>query len=161
MVGGSALAALANPRNGAVGRRPTCAMCQVGRFTSHHRNCDESVRTARRRARRREGMRCLTTDGPGRTAVQQHRGAPSAGVAWCNGQRTHATPAARRIRCSVAPPAHHTGPWVALLRARGAALTSCRRGARPGSRSTAVVAQWIESTSLRTRGSGVRISPTA
>ena len=132
-----------------------------GAFHVSPSECDATARTARRRVRRRERSRCLTTDGPGRTAVQHHRGAPSAGVAWCNGQRTHATPTARRTRCSVAPPAHHSISLVALLRARGAALTSCRRGARPGSRSTAVVAQWIESTSLRTRGSGVRISPTA
>lgn len=53
VVGGGALAP-SRARNGAVGRRPTCAMCQVGRFTSHHRKCDASARTARRRARRRE-----------------------------------------------------------------------------------------------------------
>ena len=168
----------------------------------------------------------MTTDGPGRTAVPQHRGAPSAGVAWCNGQRTHATPTARRTRCSVAPPAHHTheaiaqrtrasgcrpercgfeSRWsrshrdvhaelrpkarsaggrsnhkglpaelrpkvrsaegrsnhsVALLRARGAALTS-RRRCEVQVTAPAVVAQRIESTSLRTRGAGVRISPAA
>lgn len=98
-----------------------------GAFHVSPSGCDASEWKARRRVRRCEGKRCLTTDCPGRSAVQQHRGAPSAGVAWCNEQRTHATPTARRIRCSVAPPAHHTNSLVALLRARGAALTSCRR----------------------------------
>ena len=49
---------------------------------------------------------------------------------------------------------------VSLLRARGAALTS-RRRCEVLVTALAVVAQRIESTSLRTRGSGVRISPTA
>ena len=196
-----------------------------GAFHVSPSECDASVWKARRRARRCERRRCLTTDGPGRTAVPQHRGAPSAGVAWCNGQRTHATPTARRTRCSVAPPAHHTrgyssmvrasgcrpegcgfeSRWsrshtdvhaelrpkvrsaegrsnhkglpaelrpkvrsaggrsnhsVALLRARGAALTS-RRRCEVQVTAPAVVAQRIESTSLRTRGAGVRISPAA
>lgn len=96
-----------------------------GAFHVSPSECDAIVRRARRRARRRERRRCLTTDGPGRSAVQQHRGAPSAGVAWCNGQRTHATPAARRTRCSVAPPAHHTRGYSSTARASGCRPEGC------------------------------------
>jgi len=41
-----------------------------GAFHVSPSECDASVSRARRRARRREGKRCLTTDGPGRTAVR-------------------------------------------------------------------------------------------
>ena len=134
-------------------------MCQVGRFTSHHRKRDGSARRARRRVRRRDRRRCLTTDGPGRSAIQQHRGAPSAGVAWCNEQRitrlpllgASAAPSRRRRTTHEAIAQRHRASgcrpegcgfesrWsrspgtclVALLRARGAALTSRRRCAVP------------------------------
>jgi len=38
VVGGNALASLASPPERSGRTRPTCATCQVGRFTSHHRN---------------------------------------------------------------------------------------------------------------------------
>jgi len=41
-----------------------------GAFHVSPSECDATARTARRRVRRRERSRCLTTDGPGRTAVR-------------------------------------------------------------------------------------------
>ena len=53
VVGGNALASLdQTERSGRT--RPTCAMCQVGRFTSHHRNAMQRMRHPER-AKRVEG----------------------------------------------------------------------------------------------------------
>ena len=148
----------------------------------------------------------MTTDGLGRSTAATPRPVGRRGMV--HEQRTHATPAARRTLCHVAPKAHHTrmryhkltnsqtheptiqpanslvfggysstGQSIRLstgrLRVQLPLASFARSVARPASGAHAVLhhpapeviprrrSSADKSTWLRTRGSGVRISPTA
>ena len=134
VVGGNALASLASPRIGAVGHAPPapCARWGVSRLTIEMRSTHASSRASEASrgictyGSSHSWKRCLTIDGLGRnTQYMQHRGAPSAGVTWCNEQRRTRLPLLKKsTRCHVAPPAHYTRNTV--VRRRPPARARCR-----------------------------------
>jgi hypothetical protein len=99
---------------------------QVGRSASHQRKDDEHEARGRRRTRRPERHRCLTTDGPEETqqrstATPWCAGRP--GVARCNGQRITRLPLLGAPLSRRADGTPHTGAMARSQSIRSSAGT--------------------------------------